>query len=94
MAPERIEKLAIWRRRLVRWLGQASGKLDVVLSRILANCTRDTPCLSAACPMCSLRYQTAGVSAIEEFLHPHAREVRGRMSLVTIILEIGLIAPG
>ena len=62
MAPERIEKLAIWRRRLVRWLGQASGKLDVVLSRILANCTRDTPCLSAACEPPRVRRRPFGLS--------------------------------
>ena len=94
MMTERTKKLAVWRQKLIRWLSQAGGKLEVALSRILASCTRDTPCRNAACPMCGLCYQIVGVAAIEELLDPHTRKFRGRMSLVTIIPEVGLIAPG
>jgi hypothetical protein len=81
------------RARLTNQL-RTSGSLDTaVLARILSRCTKAHRCRSAACPLCKLDFQQVGVSTIDEFIRIPAREIRNRMTFITIVPGNGCLPP-
>ena len=82
-------------RRLIRQLREAGRPKDLRQANVLARCTEERPCRSAACIHCGRDFQSLALDTVErDIRNPARRELRGRVSAFTIVPTTGCLAPG
>lgn len=81
-------------RRRIHQLRAAGRPEDRRLANALARCTEADPCRSGACIHCGRDFQRAAFDFIEQEIRvPALRDVRGRMSALTIVPPVDCLTP-
>ena len=93
MAHNPRTKATLARARLVGQLRRCDELGAAAVAAVLAACTDTHPCRSAACPVCGLAFQATAVALVEEFIRTPAREIRNRMTAITVVPAVGCVPP-
>ena len=82
-------------RRLIYQLRDSGCPEDRRLANVLAPCTIELPCRSAACIHCGRDFQRVAFDLTKQEISVWARRnLRGRMSALTLVPTEGCLAPG